>query len=83
MRRDMEPADVTVEIPGFDSQVVSPDLVPPVGASFTVHKHLTDGGTTLHLEVTAHEWRLEEPQEIDGGSPYFSLQIKTKLISKW
>lgn len=34
--------------------------IPAVGTRFDVHKHLYDGGTYLSLEVTSHEWTLDE-----------------------
>ena len=70
---------VSVEIPGYPHRGLTSDTLPPVGTHFQVHKHLTDGGTYLMLEVVNHEWRLEEPQEEDGCA-FFSVTIRTRIV---
>lgn len=74
------PNTIEVEIPGCPPQDVSVHLLPPVGTRFTVHKHLTDGGTYMTLEVTEHEWRLEEANEMED-KPGFSIKVRTKRIA--
>lgn len=74
-----------VEIPGYTAQWTETAFLPPVGTRFTVHKHLTDGGTYLTLEVIGHEWRLEEPQPDPDdpnvmGNAYFSITVKTRVV---
>jgi hypothetical protein len=70
---------VMIEIPGHPFQCVDSDALPPIGTRFQVHKHLTDGGTYLTLEVIAHEWRLEEPGEPDTNA-YFSISVRTRIV---
>ena len=56
------------------------ELLPPAGTRILAHKHLSDdGGTQLELEVTAHEWRLEEPEP--DGNPAFSVTVKTRIVN--
>lgn len=71
---------------GERNLAIDGDLLPPVGTRITVHKHLTDGGTTCEVEVTGHTWRLEEtlPKDVrepdDPELPWFEVWIKTKQI---
>ncbi len=76
----METQDyISIEIPGHPFQDVQTNNLPPVGTRFMVHKHLTDGRVSMNLEVTLHEWRLEEPQE-ENGNAFFSITVHTRLI---
>ena len=72
--------NVSVEVPGHAWRAIGGNAIPPVGTQFMVHKHLTDGGTYLKLEVTKHVWALEEPNHEDGLA-YFSVRVHTKVIS--
>jgi len=51
---------VTLEIPGYGDRQLASQLVPPVGTRLGIHKHLTDGGTYLEVEVTGHVWEMHE-----------------------
>lgn len=73
------PDCISIEIPGHPFQRVQTNNLPPVGTRVMVHKHLKDGGTYMKLEVTSHEWRLEETNE-ENGNAFFSIAIRTRRI---
>ena len=64
---------------GDSNVVVAAGNLPPVGTRIHVHKCLTADGGSVEVEVTAHEWRLEEP-EAEAGLPAFSIMIRTKRV---
>ena len=52
--------EVNVQIEGNRFCTFSGGLIPPVGARVSVHKHLTSDGEFLTVQVTSHEWQIEE-----------------------
>ena len=78
-RRD----SVSLEIPGYPDRCVEPDFLPAVGTRIQVHKHLTDGGTTLLLEVVRHDWHLQDDTiDVNGEpqNPTFEIRIRTRVV---
>jgi hypothetical protein len=72
---------VILEIPGYGERNLASQTVPPIGTRLTVHKHLTDGGTYLDVEVTGHEWQLHECDQ-DDNRPYLTARILTRLVDE-
>lgn len=70
---------VSIEV-GSKHYVIEPDNLPPIGTRIMAHKHLYDGGTSPVLEVTEHEWHLDEGSEYNDG-PAFSITIKTRIVN--
>ena len=74
---------VSLEIPGKPHLCIEPDFLPPVGARIQLHKHLYDGHTALLLEITKHEWLLnDDTTDIDGNpqSPTFRIYLRTRIV---
>jgi len=75
----------TVELEGFENQVIYGTGVPPVGAQFQAHKHTTDGGTYATFEVMSQEWALTDnvpdSESAHGSRTMFECRIKTKRIA--
>lgn len=69
-----------VELDGFDEQYIYGTGVPPVGATFTAHKHTTDGGTYATFEVTGHCWELTDTVDCpdQGNRTMFAVRVKTR-----
>ena len=76
----MEPQEYAkVEIPGRPLLCIPFVALPAAGTQFVVHKHLTEDGTQIKLEVTSLEWTLEEPAT-DDSSAYFSVTVHTRRV---
>lgn len=71
--------EVRIQV-GDKHYAIDAEYVPPIGTTIRAHKHLFDGGTYPLLEITNHEWRLEEAQE-EGGNPVLYVTLKTRIVA--
>lgn len=62
--------------------VLTSATIPPVESIVTVHKHLTEDGSTLRVKIIDHEWRLEEAdgKDIDDRKPRLMLTLRTREV---
>lgn len=75
--------EITLQTSDTTGQPIDPDHLPPVGTVIHVHKHLTNGGDALWLEVVGQEWHLKDDIEDSKGNPKFpsfNITIQTRRL---
>ena len=56
------------------------DHLPPIGTKISVHKHLMEDGCSAMLEVTGHDWRIEDADS--EGNAFVCVTIRTRKIPR-
>jgi len=72
---------VMLELPGFSPMQLLTYVLPPIGTKLEIHKHFTDGGTYIQVEVTGYDWEIAEPTEPGAPAPVGVL-IRTVRTDK-
>lgn len=82
MRRDLynRGMEITLAV-GELNYVMNVEILPPVGTYIYVHKHLTDDGSQATVEVTGHEWRLEE-SHVEEAPEITVPDLQVKILTK-
>ena len=68
-------AEVSIQIEGNRYCTFAGGFVPPIGTRIVVHKHMTPDGEFVTVQVTGHEWVIE-----DG--PYLRVSCQTRVVGR-